>query len=215
MLAQLFQHCAAYRASVCSAACTVALETQYWSDPFITATHCSIAIEPSTKTRPKRSQTPTCFAFILLRYFRSRCIRAQYAPWVVLLKTSLCADFHQKQRLLWWPWWLFWESSQRDNLFTPVKHCLENQTCSDMSEGADNRGKNVRYLYCRSPENHGNAVSVVSTLRTLIFQSLDSDGLSCVLVSLSVNITWTEEGEETLQQDCRFSPRKSFCKNIG
>ena len=74
------------------AACSTAPETQYWSDPCITGSQCSIAIEPARKTWGK--QTPN-----LLRV-QSKSSIPHNAHWVVTVRMSH-ADIHQKQQWLW------------------------------------------------------------------------------------------------------------------
>lgn len=64
------QHCTAYGAYLLSsplAGCSAALETQYWSDPCVTGSQCSIAIEPARKTTRKQPQTATPSALTLAR----------------------------------------------------------------------------------------------------------------------------------------------------
>lgn len=140
------------------AACSAAPETQYWSDPCVTGSQCSIAIEPGRKTRRKQPQTQTYCVLTSARHSRanaSRLVRLieHHSQDIPLYR---CPSKASPVTLM----AIFRGDSQRDNLFRSSKALFwKTETCSDMSEGADEWGK---MSLSDAHDNHGNWASVLS-----------------------------------------------------
>lgn len=136
------QHCSAYGAYLLVsplAGCSAALETQYWSDPCVTGSQCSIAIELARKKQGEnnlKQQLATRSSPHPDEVLRGK-NAAGFSPSRRYFH-GVCMSIIKSSTLLQWPSWLFPVGSQRDNLFCSSKILFgQTETCSDMSEWAE------------------------------------------------------------------------------